>query len=224
MSSSEEQELPAALFARQDVSPDAEFYRVPRLVAHIDAATIAALTDFYSEVLPPGADLLDLMSSWISHLPDDVQYGHVAGLGMNLDELAANPRLTEYLVHDLNALPELPFADARFDAVMIVVSVQYLVQPLPVFREIGRVLRDGGRLIVAMSHRCFPTKAIRAFHQLPANERVRLVGAYCQQAACFEGIEFVDRSPMQADPLWIVQARRAVRGGASSAGPEGSAA
>lgn len=217
MSTAEDQELPPTLFARQDVSPDGEFYRVPRLVAHIDAATIAALTDFYAEVLPAGADLLDLMSSWISHLPDDVQYGHVAGLGMNLDELAANPRLNDYVVHDLNALPELPFADARFDAVMIAVSVQYLVQPVAVFREIGRVLRDGGRLIVAMSHRCFPTKAIRAFHELPVNERVRLVGAYCQRAGCFEAIEFVDRSPMQADPLWIVQARRAVRGDSSSA-------
>ena len=207
-----DQDLPAELFARADPSPDVEFYRVPRLVAHIDEATIAALTDFYAEVLPPGADLLDLMSSWVSHLPPAVQYGHVAGLGMNQDELAANPRLHECVVHDLNARPQLPFTDARFDAVLIVVSVQYLVQPVAVFREIGRVLRDGGRLIVAMSHRCFPTKAIRAFQQLPATERVRLVGAYCQRAGCFEAIEFVDRSPAQADPLWIVQARRALRG------------
>ncbi len=218
MSSGEQHELPAALFARQDVSPDSEFYRVPRLVAHIDVATIAALTAFYSEVLPVGADLLDLMSSWISHLPDDVQYGHVAGLGMNLDELAANPRLHEYVLHDLNAVPQLPFADARFDAVLIAVSVQYLVQPVAVFREIGRVLRDGGRLIVAMSHRCFPTKAIRAFQQLPADERVRLVGAYCQRAGCFESIEFVDRSPVLADPLWIVQACRAPRRSPPAAG------
>ena len=215
MSTVDEQGFPAELFARQDTSPDSAFYRVPRLVAHIDVATIAALTDFYAEVLPAGADLLDLMSSWISHLPGDVQYGHVAGLGMNREELAANPRLAEHVVHDLNAQPTLPFPDARFDAVMIAVSVQYLVQPVAVFREIGRVLRDGGQLIVAMSHRCFPTKAIRAFHQLPANERVRLVGAYCQQAACFDSIEFVDRSPAQADPLWIVHARRAARGSLS---------
>lgn len=204
-------DLPAELFERVDETEDAAFYRVPRMVAHIDAATIAALTGYYAEVLPAGGDLLDLMSSWISHLPDDATYGHVAALGMNREELAANPRLDEFVVHDLNRTPALPFPDARFDAAMIVVSVQYLTRPVEVFRDIGRVLRDGGQLIVAMSHRCFPTKAIRAFQQLPANERVRLVAAYCHRAGCFDAIEFVDRSPAQADPLWIVHARRARR-------------
>ncbi|MGH7336048.1 MAG: methyltransferase type 11, partial [Myxococcota bacterium] len=94
--------LPRAWFARIDPSPDALFYAAPRLVSHIDDATIAALTGYYREVLPAGGAILDLMSSWVSHLPADVQFGRVAGLGMNADELAANPRLTDSCVHDLN--------------------------------------------------------------------------------------------------------------------------
>jgi SAM-dependent methyltransferase len=200
--------LPPDLFERVDDSDDALFYTSPRLVAHIDEATIAALTQYYSEVLAPGARVLDLMSSWISHLPA-VAFSHVAGLGMNYEELARNPRLDARVVHDLNRAPVLPFAAASFDAVLIAVSVQYLTKPIEVFAEISRVLAPAGRVIVAMSHRCFPTKAVRAFHLLPPAERVRLVGAYLDLAGCFDDISFVDRSPPNADPLWIVTARRA---------------
>ena len=127
------------------------------MVVHIDPETIEALTTFYSELLFEGADLLDLMSSWVSHLPPSPRMGSVAGLGMNEAELAANPRLSERVVHDLNENPRLPYEDARFDFVLNAVSVQYLKRPLEVFSEIARVLRPGGCSIVAMSHRCFPT-------------------------------------------------------------------
>ena len=103
--------------------------------------------------------------------------------------------------------PALPFADRRFDCVTIAVSVQYLTQPVAVFAEIGRVLRPGGRAVVAMSHRCFPTKAVRAFHLLSAAERIRLVATYFELAGRFAPAEFVDRSPPGADPLWIVTAQ-----------------
>ena len=198
--------LPAEMFARVDESDDALFYQLPRLVLHIDEATVAALTRYYADVLAPGADVLDLMSSWVSHLPAELPLGDVVGLGMNAEELAANPRLTERVVHDLNRNTTLPFAAARFDAVAIAVSVQYLTRPIEVFAEIGRVLKPGGRAIVAMSHRCFPTKAIRAFHALAAGERVRLVAAYFSLTGRFDDIAFVDRSPAGADPLWIVTA------------------
>jgi SAM-dependent methyltransferase len=160
------QPFPPGFFARIDESDDALFYAPARLVTHIDDATIAALTAYYREVLAPGAALLDLMSSHVSHLPDDVRYGRVAGLGMNATELAANPRLTERTVHDLNACPELSYEDASFDAVLCAVSVQYLTRPVDVFAEVARVLRRGGRAIVSLSHRCFPTKAIRAWQLL----------------------------------------------------------
>jgi len=200
---------PGPLFRRLDESPDAEFYAEPRLVTHIDDATIAALTSLYREQLPAGGALLDLMSSWISHLPDDVRYARVAGLGMNEVELRANPRLDERVVHDLNADPSLPWPDASFDAVLNAVSVQYLVRPDAVFAEIARVLRPGGLALVAMSHRLFPTKAVAAFCTLPPAQRVEMVAGYFRAVGGFEPARFVDRSPAGADPLWVVSARRA---------------
>ena len=122
--------LPAEAFRRADESPDGGFYAAPRLVTHIDDAAVAAVTQLYRDLLPPGGAVLDLMSSWVSHLPDEVAYGRVAGLGMNADELAANPRLTERHVQDLNADPRLPYGDAEFDAAVCCVSVQYLVRPV----------------------------------------------------------------------------------------------
>jgi len=200
------QGLPDELFARVDEGDDANFYDVPRLVAHIDHGTIAALTQYYRDVLPDGGRVLDLMSSWISHLPKEARYRSVAGLGMNAAELDANPRLDVRVVQDLNRNPRLPFADGAFDAVLIAVSVQYLVRPVDVFRDIARVLAPGGRLIVAMSHRCFPTKAVRAFHQLGPEDRIRLIGAYVELAGGFDVATFEDRSPDGEDPLWIVTA------------------
>lgn len=201
--------LPVAFFGRDDDSDDAGFYRSARLVAHIDAETIASLREFYRETLPRGADLLDLMSSWISHLPQGAEYGRVAGLGMNAQELAANPQLGEWTVHDLNRDPELPYEDESLDAVLNAVSVQYLTRPVEVFESIRRVLRPGGLSIVAMSHRCFPTKAIHVFQQLSGADRLKLVSHYHTLAGGFEDIRQLDRSPAGADPLWLVIARRA---------------
>ncbi|HUI25022.1 MAG TPA: methyltransferase domain-containing protein [Candidatus Kryptonia bacterium] len=200
--------LPPDWFRRLDESCDAEFYREPRFVAHIDDATIAALTQVYRELIAPGTAVLDLMSSWISHLPPEIAYGRVAGLGMNRSELARNPRLSDFVVHDLNAGPELPFPDATFDAVVNAVSVQYLTRPVDVYAAVHRVLKPGGRAIVALSHRCFPTKSIAAWHVLPADDRLRLVASYFELAGGYDPPEFFDRSPAGADPLWIVSARR----------------
>lgn len=205
-------DLPPHLFDRVDPSPDGHFYAAPRFVTHIDDETIAALRDFYGEVLaewtPEGA-LLDLMSSWVSHLPPSLRLERVAGLGMNAAELEANPRLDEHRVVDLNATPALPWDDASFDAVVNAVSIQYLTRPVEVYAEVARVLRPGGISIVAMSHRCFPTKAIRAFQQLPPDGRVRFVAEIHARAGGFEPAAFVDRSPDGADPLWLVVARKA---------------
>ena len=198
--------LPAALFERADETPDTLFYAQPRFVTHIDDATIAALTDYYAEILFAGADVLDLMSSWVSHLPEKPQLGRVAGLGLNDAELAGNPRLTESLVHDLNDDPSLPYDTESFDFVFIAVSIQYLVRPIEVFAEIARILRPGAQIVISMSHRCFPTKAIRAFHVVGANERTQLVNEYMVRACGFDAPEFIDRSPQGADPLWLVRA------------------
>ena len=203
-----DRDFPQGSFDRIDPSDDRGFYLTPRLVTHIDPETIAALTDTYRDALPADGDVLDLMSSWVSHLPEEVAYGRVAGLGMNAQELEANPRLTDHVVHDLNREPELPYADASFDAVINAVSIQYLTRPVEVFRSAARVLRPGGLHLVAMSHRCFPTKAVRAFHTLDAEGRRQWISAYFERAGGYAPAEWLDRSPAGADPLWIVLARR----------------
>jgi len=194
-----------AMFRRIDETADEHFYAQPRYVTHIDQATIDALTEFYRQFLVADCDLLDLMSSWISHLPTDMPFRRVAGLGMNKAELPANPRLTEHLVHNLNDQPQLPYPPDSFDRVNIVVSIQYLTQPVAVLESVREVLKPGGALCIAMSHRLFPTKAILAFHELRADARIALVSDYLQQAG-FNGIQFHDRSPPAADPLWLLTA------------------
>jgi SAM-dependent methyltransferase len=200
--------LPAHLFARVDESPDPEFYAEPRFVVHIDPETIAALTGLYREELESGSRLLDLMSSWVSHLPAEVAHAHVFGLGMNAQELAANPRLDAWAVQDLNASPALDFADASFDAVLCAVSVQYLTRPVEVFRECARVLRPGGKLVIATSHRLFPTKAIAAWRGLALGDRLAFLRLCLERAGGFDAPRVVDRSPRLADPLWVLIAAR----------------
>lgn len=195
--------LPEDSFVRMDESSDVEFYREPRFVAHIDDATIEALTEFYRTFIPDNADVLDLMSSWISHLPPEKPYGRVAGLGMNEAELAANGQLSDYHVHDLNADPVLPYPDDVFDRVAIAVSIQYLIKPVDVLKSAGATLRAGGQICIAMSHRLFPTKAILAFHRLPPTDRIRLVSTYLELAG-YHDVHFIDQSPADADPLWLV--------------------
>lgn len=200
--------LPPEFFERFDPRPDEHFYAQPRLVTHIDDATIEALTAAYRDLIAPGARVLDLMSSWISHLPPEVPYARIAGLGLNSAELEANPRLTDHIVHNLNATPTLPYEDAAFDAVVNAVSVQYLVRPVDVFREVARVLAPGGLHVVAISHRMFAEKAIALWQSISMEDRVRLVGAYFALAGSWDEPRVLDRSPGGADPLLLIYARR----------------
>ncbi|KAK7395781.1 hypothetical protein VNO78_16351 [Psophocarpus tetragonolobus] len=58
-----------------------EFYSYPRFVTHVDDGFNATLTNLYRERLRPEMEILDLMSSWVSHLPTDVKYKKVVGHG-----------------------------------------------------------------------------------------------------------------------------------------------
>ncbi len=195
--------LPPGAFAKADPSPDPAFYAQPRLVTHIDAGAIAAVTALYREILPPGGDLLDLMGSWVSHLPPEIAYRSLTVHGMNAAELAANPRLTASLVQDLNAAPSLPFADACFDAATLCVSVQYLQRPVDVFREVRRALRPGAPFVVSFSNRCFPTKAVAIWQALDGAKQQQLVAAYLH-AAGFGDLTTHTAEPPRGDPLWAV--------------------
>jgi SAM-dependent methyltransferase len=201
-------QIPEEAFRRADETPYEEFYRTPRLVTHIDDGAIAAVTQLYRELFPAGGELLDLMSSWVSHLPPEVAYRRVIGLGMNEVELRRNEKLDSYIVQNLNTNPELPFGEAEFDGVGICVSIDYLTRPVEVLREVGRVLKVEAPLIVTFSNRCFPTKAVEIWHRLDDRGHMRLVESYLEEAGNFRDIRSLDRSPRRlvGDPLYAVVA------------------
>jgi SAM-dependent methyltransferase len=198
--------LPPAAFDKQDPSPDAEFYVFPRFVTHIDDGAIAAVTRVYRDTLPADGTILDLMSSWVSHLPEDVAYASVTGHGMNAEELAANPRFSRWFVQDLNIDPVLPPNDGEFDGACLCVSVQYLQRPVEVFREVARVLRPGAPFVVTFSNRCFPTKAVAIWQSFSGPDQQRLVGAYMREAG-FANVAIQASTPPDGDPLWVVIGR-----------------
>ncbi len=200
--------VPETYFARDDETADEAFYAQPRLVTHIDDGAIGAVTALYREFFPPGGAILDLMSSWVSHLPPEPAYRGVTGLGMNATELAANPRLTERVLQNLNTTPRLPFAEAQFDGAGICVSVQYLTQPVAVFREVARVLRPGAPLVVTFSNRCFPTKAVAVWQALDDAGHAALVQRYFADAGGWQDVAVRAHRPRRGDPLYGVVGRR----------------
>ena len=175
-------ELPVGAFDKVDGDDDAAFYAPARLVTHIDEDATAALTAFYRTVLTEGCTVLDLMSSWVSHLPPQMRFAAVIGHGMNAAELAANPRLARSWVQDLNRTPVLPLRDASCDAALCCVGVQYLQQPVAVFAEVRRALRPAAPFVVSISNRCFPTKAVAIWRALDDDGRTALVRLYLERA------------------------------------------
>ena len=200
--------LPSNWFARFDTSSDHDFYTQPRFVTHIDDAAIAAVTALYRQFLPPNGAILDLMSSWVSHLPREIEYARVVGLGLNAQELRANLRLNDFHVQSLNDNPILPYEDDEFSGACCCVSVQYLTRPIEVMREVARVCRKDAPFIITFSNRCFPTKAVAIWQNLDEAGHAQLVSKYLQQAA-WHDIEIIDASPApnRSDPLWAVVGR-----------------
>jgi SAM-dependent methyltransferase len=143
----------------------------------------------YGKYLQPGMHVLDLMSSWRSHVPESLPLGSLVGLGLNAEEMAENPQLTEYVVHDLNTDPRLPFEDRRFDAVICTVSVEYMTRPFEVFRDVARILRPEGLFIHTFSNRWFPPKAIKIWEELSEFERMGLVSEYFLESGSYDNLK-----------------------------------
>lgn len=199
-------------FARLDESPDPDFYDMPRKVVHIDDNAIAAVKQFFRDIFPTDGVILDLMSSWRSHWPPAMSKQQLVGLGMNAEEMSENPDLDDFVIHDLNANPRLPFENATFDAVVVTVSIQYMTQPVEVFREVNRILKPRGLFAVIFSNRMFPTKAVAIWRGLNDRQHAELIAAYFQQAGNYTAIEAQDRTPQAleyTDPVYVVMARKA---------------
>ena len=207
--------------SKLDASDDALFYSVPRFVTHLDDRFLDTLTQLYRDRLQPQTRILDLMSSWVSHLPKERAFAHVEGHGLNAEELERNPRLNHFFVQNLNQNPELPLPDQSFDAVLNTASVQYIQYPETVFREIHRVLKPEGIAITSFSNRMFFHKAIQAWRDGSEGDRLALVQTYVASVPGFtveDVIEIVPKSTALAwlsgeqDPFYAVIARRGLKG------------
>jgi len=199
--------FPDGFFDRADSTADPDFYSWPRLVTHIDDGAIAVVGALYDELHLEG-DVLDLMSSWISHFRQPPR--RLTVLGMNEAELAENPAATERVVQDLNADPTLPFGADAFDGAVCCVSVDYLVRPIEVFREVARVLRPAGPFVCTFSNRCFPTKAIRGWLSTDDAQHCAIVAEYFRRAGGYDEPVVEQRTALtdRGDPLYAVWARR----------------
>ncbi|MEW5860073.1 MAG: class I SAM-dependent methyltransferase [Cyanobacteriota bacterium] len=174
-----------------DDTDDKEFYSYPRFVTHVDEGFIQQLTDLYRDRLKPNTRILDMMSSWVSHLPEEMKFAHIEGHGLNEEELAKNPRFDRYFVQDINKNPKLPLPNEDFDAVLNCVSVQYLQYPDAVFAEIHRILKPGGIAIISFSNRMFYQKAIAAWRDSSEASRVELVKSYFTSVPGFSSPEVI---------------------------------
>ena len=187
-----------------DDTHDKQFYEYPRFVTHVDEGFIQQLTDLYRDRLKPHTRILDMMSSWVSHLPSEIEFAHVEGHGLNALELERNPRFDHYFVQNLNENPQLPLKDQDFDAVLNCVSVQYLQYPEAVFSEIHRILKPGGVAIISFSNRMFFQKAIQAWREGTETSRVELVKSYFSSVPGFNQTEVIVRQSKVSNLLqWI---------------------
>lgn len=174
-------------FCREDESEDRLFYERDRFVSHLDATALKTVQDVIGVLVHEERPvILDLMASWDSHLPESLRPERVTGLGLNRNELSQNPALSDFVLHDLNADPKLPFLDETFDVVLNTVSVDYLVRPFEIFREVGRVLKPGGLHLLFFSNRMFPAKATRIWRDATERERVRMVIHFFENAGAFD--------------------------------------
>lgn len=203
-------------FARLDSAPDSEFYADPRFVEHVDENAVKSMTAYIDRFLEPSDTVLDLCSSWTSHITPETKEKlnvKVSGLGMNQRELEANKVLTDWTVMDLNKdSPKLPYDDASFDKVVCQLSIDYLTRPLDVMKEVSRVLKPNGKVAILFSNRLFIQKAVGLWTGADDIDHAYTVGAYLHYSGGrFADIKARDLSKRKGklivgDPLYVVTA------------------
>jgi len=214
-------------FGRLDSKPDSIFYTDPRFVEHVDDNAVQTMTSYISSpstsLFKKGDRVLDLCSSWNSHIDPNIANQlelDVVGLGMNEKELKSNKLLKNWNVVDLNAGPrtKLPYDDKVFDVVLCQLSIDYLIYPLDVMKEVGRVLKSGGDVVILISNRLFLQKAVGLWTGSDDIDHVYTVGAYLQFCdGEFTNIKSRDLSIRKGkgknrvivgDPLYAVTAKK----------------
>ena len=212
-------------FSRLDETEDERFYKQDRFVSHLDAVALDAVESIIGQlIVEPHPVILDLMAGWDSHIPEKIKPAKTVGLGLNENELSKNHRLDDFVIHDVNKKPMLPFPDGLFDIVLNTVSVDYMTHPVEVFREVGRILKPGGLYLVTFSNRMFPEKAVKVWRDADEEGRILLVEELFERSGAFEGPATVvskgkprpknDKYAhlgIPSDPIYTVHAER--RGG-----------
>lgn len=206
-------------FFRADQQDDGSFYSVPRFVYHIDEPAVSALTQYYRNNIKKGSSILDICSSWVSHYPLEFPktMKRISATGMNALELRGNDQLSDWEAKNLNIEPKLPYKDESFDVVTCVVSIDYLIHPIEVLKEVHRVLRPGGKVIISQSNRCFPSKAIAMWLQMNDRQHLELINGYFQYAGGFlprkafeiTAEDAVEGRRVDFNPMFIVEAVKA---------------
>ena len=208
-----EPQFPPQYFLREDEDDDRLFYTHSRKVVHIDDGAIATVSKLFRDFIPVDSEVLDLMSSWRSHWPEGHPKRRMVGLGLNAEEMADNPDLDDYVVHNVNQDLELPFADEAFDAVVITVSVQYLTHPIEAFQQVNRILRPAGPFIVTFSNRMFATKAVNVWRSSSDQGHLDLVASYMGNAGDYGDVKGGLANPQDSppgDPLFVVMGRKTI--------------
>ena len=160
---------------KSDISDDEIFYQQPRFVHHLSDSFRNRLTSLYSEYLLNHHIILDLMSSWVSHLPSNISYKKVIGHGMNEAELSSNERLDRFFVQNLNKKQNMPIEDSSVDVGLIVAGWQYLQYPEKVSLELSRVIKSDSLLIISFTNRAFWTKAPNIWTYSSEEKRIEYV-------------------------------------------------
>ena len=160
---------------KSDISDDEIFYQQPRFVHHLSDSFRNRLTSLYSEYLLNHHIILDLMSSWVSHLPSNINYKKVIGHGMNEAELSSNERLDRFFVQNLNKKQNMPIEDSSVDVGLIVAGWQYLQYPEKVSLELSRVIKSDSLLIISFTNRAFWTKAPNIWTYSSEEKRIEYV-------------------------------------------------